>query len=199
MRKKELKPDAWGIGRVHKMGCGKNLENTLSIDEIVPVCKDIQRRWIKDGRPFTIGLDVLFSGYKDGSNHDDFGKLRSDDYACSACRKWLYITPEAKVLPCMIYEDTGCERDDFPSSLALDFEDIMNDINLRSFLDIKRNDVISQNPECGVCSFFKYCGTGCRASAYMSGGNVLSKDHELCELWKSGYKQQFLEFAEQEK
>jgi radical SAM protein with 4Fe4S-binding SPASM domain len=62
---------------------------------------------------------------------------------------------------------------------------------ISDFVRYKEKDVIALNPECEECPLLIQCGTGCRSSALILGGNLFGKDTAVCQLWLDGYKDSF--------
>jgi radical SAM protein with 4Fe4S-binding SPASM domain len=189
---KELEVDAWGLARPQPVGCGKEYKKNLSLREMAEISENILKKWLEDGKPFTIGLEAFVSGGKEDniSFSGNKNEFEPESYACSSCRKWPYLSPEGKLMPCISYGDTIWEEK-MPSILDESFSQCMRNRDFRFLLDIKKKDVISLNPECEECPFLIQCGTGCRSSALILGGNLFGKDTAVCQLWRDGYKDSF--------
>ena len=189
---KELKVDAWGLARPQLVGCGKEFKKNISIEEMARISETLLRKWLKDDKPFMIGLEAFVSGAKEESLSVITNKREFDpeSYACSSCRKWPYLSPEGKLMPCISYGDTDWE-DKMPCILGKSFFECLQNESLRFLLDIKKKDVIALNPECEVCEFLIECGTGCRSSALITQGNLFGKDNAACQLWRDKYKERF--------
>lgn len=188
---------AWGIGRPQPVGCGRAMTTGLSLREMMKVCAELLERWLADGRPFMIGLEAFYAGAQGGEGDCKQAapaslNFSADGYACSSCRQWPYLAPDGKLMPCISYGDTVWS-DKLPSLLETTLADAWNDPALRFLLDIKKSDVLAENPECCACELLKQCGTGCRSSALISCGDLLARDAVVCELWQGGYKKYFAE------
>jgi len=194
---KKLDLYAWGVARPQPVGCGRGVTTGLSLKEMADVCELLLHRWLEDGQPFIIGLEAFYSGSKFGAEDCDFLASKNfslEGYACSSCRQWPYLAPDGQLLPCISYVDTDF-TDSLPNLLENELPVAWNNRVLRSLLDIKKSDVIAQNNECATCKMLNDCKTGCRTSALIGSGNLLSKDIMACELWKGGYKRHFSEMA----
>jgi radical SAM protein with 4Fe4S-binding SPASM domain len=155
------------------------------------------KRWLTDGKPFAIQLGGYFR--HGGKNAPDPNKavevgLSPDSYDCGACRERPYLLPDGVLLPCPGYTDTTLS-DRMPNILKDGLSKVWRDSILRSIVNIQKKDLLVRNAECGCCDLFEECGMGCRASAVVKTGDLMTKDPVTCEMVKKGYIRRFQEVA----
>lgn len=200
---KELDVQSWRIASPQEVGNWRGTTTALSIGEKVEAYSALLDRWLKDGRPFYIQLDVFFRGGKkpkkelptDEKTIGDVGpEYTQESFDCGAIRVRANLLPDGTLVPCTGYVDTTMQER-MPNLLNKDLSKVWTESCLREIADMKKKDLLEKNPECAVCEHFKQCGIGCRASALTETGDLMAKDPIACEMWKNGYKKRFEELA----
>ncbi len=180
---------AWGIGRPLPAGCGKDM-NRVSNQEFADVCKEVKRRWEADGKPFTLGLESFFSETVTEDMFRIVPPMSIDSYACGSCRSFPHITNEGFLMPCPCYADTPYASS-MPNLVESGWKEAWSNPVYRHIMDITRREIISANPECGVCPSLNECRTGCRISAVLGGTGLLGRDENTCSVFKGGFREHF--------
>ena len=124
----------------------------------------------------------------------DMPEYKPDGYDCGSCREQPNLLPDGTLVPCPGYVDS-IVQDRMPNLLREDLSKVWTRSFLRQIADMKKKDVLAENPECAACELFKECGMGCRAAALTATGDLMAKDPVACDLHKQGYKKRFHEMA----
>ena len=95
-------------------------------------------------------------------------------------------------VPCPEYVDSSLQAQ-MPNLLREELSQVWRASPLRKIADIRKRDLLAENPECFACKSFNECGAGCRASSLTETGNLMAKDPVTCELCKGGFKKRFRE------
>lgn len=111
-------------------------------------------------------------------------------HLCNEVRIKANLLPDGTPLPCTGYADTVLEAQ-MPNLLREDLSAIWNRSQVRSIADLTKADLFAANPECQTCSLFGVCRAGCRASALLRTGTLLSRDPVVCTIWKNDDRAQF--------
>ncbi|MBM4042054.1 MAG: radical SAM protein [Planctomycetes bacterium] len=207
----------WRISAPQETGNWRGTTTAAALDQQADACAPLLRRWLKDGRPFSIQLSGFYNGGRPRSPESGRPVKRKpragrglrrpaevpdtpvhtpESYDCGACREQPNLLPDGTLVPCPGYVD-NVFQDRMPNLLREDLSKVWRRSFLRRFVDMKKKDVLAKNPECAACELFKDCGAGCRASALTETGNLLAKDPVACELHKKGYKKRFREMADE--
>jgi radical SAM protein with 4Fe4S-binding SPASM domain len=118
-----------------------------------------------------------------------------DSYDCGSCREQSMLLPDGTLITCPGYVDTSLQAQ-MPNLLREELSKVWKNSFLRKIADIRKKDVLANNPQCAACElFFTDCGGGCRASALTQTGNLMSRDPVTCDMFKKGFKKSFREMA----
>lgn len=189
---KELDINEWGIARPMRFGCARNM--TLpSTAVFADACAALQRRWLADGRPMTLGLEGLYS-YTPGAKRQ-WKPLELDKPTCWECREFPYLSDTGRLMPCSAYTDSPLANT-FPSLLDMDFDTAWQSESLRGVMEITLEDVLAHSPSCRTCEYLGKCKAGCRASALINAGSVLAADPYSCEILKHQWQERFYQREE---
>ena len=201
---KNLGVNQWRVARPQRMGNWKESTTGISTKDAALIFERILSQWLKDNKPFSIDLAGFYTEERPVSNNSDLtpphsglqSKYTFDDYDCFSCREHVNLLPDGRLIPCPGYVGSPFEGS-MPNIFHEGLSKAWSCSFLREIIDMKKKDLLSQNPECEKCVFFSQCGMGCRASALLETGNVKSKDPVTCDLWKGGYKEKFLQMSPQ--
>ena len=188
---------AWRVGVPLAIGNWQKTSADLSFDEQAEVYTPLLERWLADGKPFEIALGHFLwaaGGGKALVTREPKILHRAEGFDCGSCRENPALLPDGTLLPCAGYVDSILEGD-MPNILTEGLSGAWTSSLLRALADIKKRDLLLENPECAQCSLFGNCGVGCRASAVRETGRVMAKDPVACRLWKGRYKQRFYRMA----
>lgn len=194
---KGLNIQSWRIAPPHETGNWRGTTTQVSFEEEAEVYASLLKRWLADGKPFSIQLGAFF-GYdgKDVLELKETPQVRHtpESYDCGACRERPYLLPDGVLLPCPGYTDTVLQER-MPNILRDGLAKAWSESLLRSIVGIKKKDLLARNAECCRCDLFEECGMGCRASAVVKTGDLMAKDPLTCEMVKKGYIKRFQELA----
>ncbi|SMC33200.1 radical SAM/SPASM domain-containing protein [Sporomusa malonica] len=185
---KELNIQSWRVAPPQEMGNWRQNVTGLTLEEVLLACAPISACWSADGRPFQLRMP----GFNSLGDNEVQDRYSPDSYDCTSCRSSCSLLPDGTVMPCPGYTDT-IVYEQMPNLLRETFAKIWLESTLRTIIDIKKSEILAHNSECADCSEFKHCGGGCRAMAVSATGNLLSKDPQFCEIYKSKYRDRFAE------
>lgn len=199
---KQLDIQFWRISRPQKVGCWRESNTDLSMENMLTSCAAVAARWLADKKPFNLQMP-RFVGQRetkqqlerhasiDNTNQNGFSP---DDFDCMSCRISPSLLPDGTIIPCPGYADTDiCKQ--MPNLLQESFTNVWTQSKLRSVINIQKGTILAHNNECATCSEFKWCGGGCRANAVATTGNLMSRDPNACEMYRTNYSQRFRERA----
>ncbi len=194
---KGLNVQSWKLAQPVDAGNWRGSKSCISIEEQAEVCESVLHRWLKDDRPFDINLSVFFNGNgKDGfaSQYLPSPKYSPESLDCPVCQKLPYLLSDGTLLPCPGYTDSAMQ-DRMPNIMKDGLSSLWSESQFRSLVNIKKNDLFARNEECVSCELFEGCGMGCRALTLAETGDLMGKSPMLCEVWKKGYINRFLQLA----
>lgn len=178
---KQLDVQAWRVGLPEKIGNWRDSETNLAWEEVLTAYASVEASWSADGRPF----ELQMNGYYCTEESADFAGYEPESYDCMSCRLIPTLLPDGTIIPCPGYIDT-IDKKQMPNLLLESFAEAWSSPALRAIIDIKKKDVLAHNSECAVCAEFARCGGGCRASAAITSGDLMSVNPQVCRLYKSG-------------
>lgn len=188
---------AWHVSAPLAVGCWSGATTTLPLAEQAELSEAILRRWLAAGRPFQMTLCGMYAGSPDTyvPPQEPLHRCSPEDLHCGALLdNAVYIMPDARLIPCPRFIDTPIQ-DMMPSVLEVGLPEAWEDQRLRDLVDVTKSQVLAHNPECAACDLFGECGAGCWAVAYAATGDLLGRDPDSCELFKSGYRQRMAAVA----
>lgn len=190
---KQIGVNAWGISRPQPVGCAINMEIPEDI-EFAEQCRQILERWVADGKPFTLGLEGLFSEGATGSPVFQRQPFDPEGYACDGCRDYPLVSHDGKMFPCLAYTETEYASR-MPVLREISWKEAWDAFDFRKLCDIRKKEVIINIPECRECQWLEECQTGCRASALNTGGGLYGRDEFMCRIFRSGLRDKFRQIA----
>ncbi|MBR2759714.1 MAG: radical SAM protein [Solobacterium sp.] len=171
-------------------------EHFLTMPEMFEGFLEYIPHYFEDGKPMSIGLGGVFS--YDVFRQRAFSLYEKDieeslfpnAQMCSHVRREMYVSPQGRVLPCMSMVGGPIEQQ-FPNLLETPLEKILDQNSL--YMDIVSftvEDYMKHNADCQTCDYRQNCCGGCRATAVRDHENdYLSKDLEVCEYFRGGWKE----------
>ena len=112
----------------------------------------------------------------------------SEGWACSTIKNTMYISPQGRILPCMMFAGTVMDGPPFDSVLEKPLSEILSNSFYRNTCLTKMGDCIGHNEKCRGCEYRLVCGAGCRYSACGElGTDYLAPDEETCCLFRNGW------------
>ena len=194
---KKLDIQVWRLAVPQERGNWRGATTGLLLEDEAKIYEPLFRRWLEDGRPFSIE----FGGFFRSTGHDFPIQDRNSDilftpesFDCSLCREHPNILPDGTLLPCPGYTDSALQ-DSMPNVLRDGLPEALNQPLFRSIVDMRKSDLLVENQECTDCEWFAECGMGCRAQAFAETGSITAKDPVSCRIWKEGYRKRFQESA----
>ena len=181
----------WHVSAPLGIGCWAAATTTVSLAEQADVSEAILRRWLAMDRPFIVTLCGMYSGSPGEYEppREPLHRCSPEDLHCGALlNDTVYVMPDGRIIPCPRFIDTAIQEA-MPSLLEVGLPEAWEDPALRELLNVTKAQVLESNPECAACSLFGECGAGCWAIAYAATGDILGRDPDACELFKSGYRQ----------
>jgi len=180
-----------------KMGEGYGLSDEEYFEAMLR-----QIEWFfEDGMPADLKLGSVISLRKGSTDFKviaekfDGSEKCGERPVCGAARMNAYITPDARLLPCMpMLSWDGYTR--FKSILETGLQEGLTDSFYMSFLTTKVKNLFEKNSGCGSCEYRLRCGGGCRACAMVDTGDMYGCDPGQCFFWKNGYVDRIRKTAE---
>jgi radical SAM protein with 4Fe4S-binding SPASM domain len=195
---KDLAIQNWRIASPQESGNWRGSGTALTLEEEAEACAPVMKRWLEAGRPFYLQLGGFFRGGRGGAaaaRRPSMPEYSPDSFDCGSCRQQPNLLPDGTLLPCPAYVDSVLQER-MPNLLREELSAAWSGSSLRVIADLRKRDVLAQNPECAGCEYFANCGTGCRAKALAETGDLLARDPVACALWKKGYKKRFQEMVQ---
>ena len=160
---------------------------------------DLLRLYKKDGMPITVSMsgffnrkkDSVYSPFTDGCGNED----RCNDTLCEPVRRFPYLLPNGKLLPCITMSGTEIEK--LAPSIydeEQSIEKILTDSPINTYMDYTYSKLFAENRECAACENRFRC-SGCRGYALANGG-YFAKDPYACAFFKGGYEQKIKDIFE---
>jgi radical SAM protein with 4Fe4S-binding SPASM domain len=192
---------AWHVSAPLGVGCWATSSSGLSMARQAEVSEAIVRRWLALGKPLELTVCGMYAGSPEGTvqpPREPLHRCVPEDMHCSALlNDAVFIMPDGRIIPCPRFIDTPIQAA-MPSLLDVTLSEAWEDPALRELLAVTKAQVLEHNPECAACDEFGDCGAGCWAQAYRQTGDLLGRDADACELWKSGYRQRLFAAAGEE-
>jgi radical SAM protein with 4Fe4S-binding SPASM domain len=187
---KELNIQFWRVAPPQEIGNWRETATGLTWEEMLTACAPLTARWSADGEPFRLQLP----GYRSGEEEEVQERYSPDSYDCISCRLTCSLLPDGTVLPCPGYTDSVVHAR-MPNLLREPFAKLWSQSALRTIIDMKKSEVLAHNSQCAECAEFARCGGGCRAMAVSATDNLLAIDPQICEMYKSNFRQRFNELS----
>ncbi len=197
---KRLGVQAWTVAPPVELGNWRGTATAASLEELADAYAPLLKRWLEDGRPFSLHLAPVFRGRQGRAETGVEADLRTarrftpESYDCGVCREQPNLLPDGTLLPCPGYVDSILHQE-MPNLLQEELSSVWARSLLRTLAETKKKDLLAANPECVSCELFEDCGLGCRAAALRETGRLMAKDPSVCALWTQGYKRRFQELA----
>ena len=149
-------------------------DRSLTLEETFEVYLDYIPCFYEDGAPLGLHLGGFFMG-RPGSGDwtiPNIGKHpeERDPAACASqvtcghARQTLYLSPEARMLPCMALSSMPMQER-YPLATEIGLRQGLSDSEYLSLIDTRVSALWEHNPECAQCEHRGACAGGCRASA----------------------------------
>lgn len=199
---KSLEVDGWWLAPPVEIGEWKNQEKSFTTDDMLEVSQKLLKIWLADGEPFDLKLwrFGLFGKHEmedEEKSRRESLYMNPDSWNCSGTHTRPYLMPDGTLIPCGGYTGTEIQKE-FPNVFDSSLVEAWSDLSIRNICDLKKSDVIADNPSCNDCEFFNECGSGCRVVALGETGNLMSKDPVACMLFRGGFIKRFREMAQSE-
>ena len=181
-------------------------DRSLTLEETFEVYLDYIPCFYEDGAPLGLHLGGFFMG-RPGSGDwtiPNIGKHpeERDPAACASqvtcghARQTLYLSPEARMLPCMALSSMPMQER-YPLATEIGLRQGLSDSEYLSLIDTRVSALWEHNPECAQCEHRGACAGGCRASAlFTAPDDILSPDRAQCLILKGGYAPRIREAVE---
>ncbi len=192
----ELGCDYLKAGRALPMGEWKaHPEHWLTQAEVYDAFLRYIPFYFEDGRPLTIVLEGFFSCDKHSGETGSFNEKNAAErdfgktLMCGHVRREMYVSPQGKVMPCMLMTDSSAERL-FPNMLEVPLEKILGRNSCyMDITDLRVSDYMAHSAECRECRYRAECCGGCRAMALLDHpDDYLAKDESACMYFRDGWK-----------
>ena len=181
-------------------------DRSLTLEETFEVYLDYIPCFYEDGAPLGLHLGGFFMG-RPGSGDwtiPNIGKHpeERDPAACASqvtcghARQTLYLSPEARMLPCMALSSMPMQER-YPLATEIGLRQGLSDSEYLSLIDTRVSALWEHNLECAQCEHRGACAGGCRASAlFTAPDDILSPDRAQCLILKGGYAPRIREAVE---
>ena len=181
-------------------------DRSLTLEETFEVYLDYIPCFYEDGAPLGLHLGGFFMA-RPGSGDwtiPNIGKHpeERDPAACASqvtcghARQTLYLSPEARMLPCMALSSMPMQER-YPLATEIGLRQGLSDSEYLSLIDTRVSALWEHNPECAQCEHRGACAGGCRASAlFTAPDDILSPDRAQCLILKGGYAARIRETVE---
>ena len=176
---------------------------TLSSDEYREALLDYIPRYYEDGMPLDIVLMGVFSASPDNPDRFNLPPCREgcDDpnrsiLACARLTMELYGDGRPAICDELGPDFVGAPpvASDDPAAATMPLRDqLTTGSPYLNLLDRRCEEMHEANPECVACPYLRYCGGGCRASAFRAEGDFIKKDPEACRFFKGGWAKRVIE------
>ena len=178
-------------------------EHFLTPDEAYEAICAYITRYVADGMPISVQFCDLIEFDRQSRRitipDEKFSgsEASKESWACSGVKNTMYISPQGKVLPCMMMGGTAIDGQ-FDSVLEKPLSGILSDSFYRDACFRTMGECIAHNERCRDCEYRLFCGAGCRATACgETGTDYLAVDEEACYLFKSGWYEKAKALREQ--
>ena len=176
-------------------------DRSLTLEETFEVYLDYIPCFYEDGAPLGLHLGGFFMA-RPGSGDwtiPNIGKHpeERDPAACASqvtcghARQTLYLSPEARMLPCMALSSMPMQER-YPLATEIGLRQGLSDSEYLSLIDTRVSALWEHNPECAQCEHRGACAGGCRASAlFTAPDDILSPDRAQCLILKAATRPVF--------
>ena len=173
----------------------KNIDPFILYDRFLELLK----LYRDDGMPIELAMGGFFNNNK-GRVYSPFtdgcgNECRCKDTLCEPVRRFPYLLPNGKLLPCITMSGTEIETiapNIFDEGQSI--EKILTDSPINTYMDYTYKKLFEENKECAECEH-RYRCSGCRGYALANGG-YFAKDPYACAFYKGGYEKKIKELFE---
>ena len=172
----------------------------LKLNELFEVYLDYIPHFFADGAPVNIQLGGFFMASKGEKEYIlpsvkfDGSERAGRQVICGHARQVMYISAEGRILPCMSLSGLDIQSD-YPLVTEQGLIKCLTDSHYMRLIGTTVDGYLAQVPECEACEHKYHCCSGCRASAYESGGEFMGPDRAVCAIYKGGYIPRIIEAA----
>ena len=176
----------------------------LSIQETFDAYLNLIDKYLEAGSPITMMLGGLFMCQKGSKNwtspivkpYKD-AESRMKEVLCPCARYTMYISADAKLLPCMPLAGMPIQEG-YASLTDTTINEAMKASTYWSHVNATLEDLKANNSECGECEYFLNCNGGCRAAGLQmhDGLDYYSKDSWTCVIFKDNLQEKIKKIVE---
>ena len=199
----ELGVKAWKTNPASGSGNWLNESRSLdlTVDELYDAYMDLIVEYFKAGSPLSIQLGGFFMCQKGSKNYQFPGKKpytdedkRLREPLCGAARCMMYISADAKLLPCMPLAGLPIQ-DEYPSLYEMRITEAMKESVYLNRISAPISELFERNERCAFCEHRLACNGGCRAAALMGndGADYYGADSWTCRFFVGGYEEKIKE------
>jgi radical SAM protein with 4Fe4S-binding SPASM domain len=170
---KELNPHSWRIDLPFNIGRYKKYSNQVGENDLEFIfikLASILKDYLYKKPDFELWM---FNLYRPGLEDFDFAEKELDMHPCSYNKRNLGIRGLGEVTPCSRF--LGIDLGNVKNH---SIREVKDQPKFKEFWKLKVSDIT----ECRNCKYLKLCGTGCRANAFESFGDIYRKDPLNCEV-----------------
>jgi len=166
--------------------------NSLTDKEYFDAMLDYIPVFFEDGMPANLTLGSVIKLRKGSTDFRiipekfDGSEQVAEHRMCGAARMAGYISPDARLLPCMPMLSWDGHTV-FPKIRETGLKAALTDGFYMQFVNGKICELFEKNKKCGSCEYRLRCGGGCRATALEKENNLWGSDTMQCFFWKNGY------------
>jgi radical SAM protein with 4Fe4S-binding SPASM domain len=177
------------------LGESRNLD--LTAEELYDAYLGLIGEYFAAGSPLGIQLGGFFQCKKGSREYGIPGKktytdteMRLQEPLCMSARHTMYISADAKLLPCMPLAGLPIQ-DEYPSLYDMTIAEAMQESIYLRRISAPICELFEHRAECAACEHRLHCNGGCRAAALIenNGADYLGVDSWTCRFFKGGYEQ----------
>jgi MoaA/NifB/PqqE/SkfB family radical SAM enzyme len=200
---KDLGVGYWKVSQALPKGNweGHAEDKSVQLEALYAAYLDLIRAYRTDGMPLTLHIAGFFTNFKGASEwRSEYENFNGSQDAlnvplCLKCWGRLYLSVDAKPLPCMALCD-ACLEDSTPSLLDAPLAECLASSEVFSLMNLRLKQIHDRNPDCASCRFNLRCGP-CRALALAESGSLFAPDQGACTFWKQDYPKRIKEVIEE--
>ena len=181
-------------------------DRSITMEEVFEAYLDYIPFFFEDGAPLSLHLGGFFMGEPNGKDWTIPNIEKNPDecdpaecalqVTCGHARQTLYLSPEARMLPCMSLSSMPLQEN-YPLATEIGLRQGLSDSEYLSLIDTRVSELWEHNPECAQCEHRGACAGGCRASALLTTpDDILAPDRGRCLMLKGGYATRVRETVE---
>jgi radical SAM protein with 4Fe4S-binding SPASM domain len=180
-------------------GSGNWLNESRSLDLTAEETYDaylaLIREYFAEGSPINIQLGGFFMCRKGSRDYNFPSKKPYTDESkrlkeplCMSARHMMYISADAKLLPCIPLSGLPIQ-DEFPALSDMTIAEAMRDSLYLDRISAPISELFNRQAKCAACEHRLHCNGGCRAAALMESEDYFGVDTWTCLFFKGGYEE----------